>query len=68
MPIPVLSQESPNLAIVDWCLIVQQLTGKFCKNCSLCDKSTKFSMAIDLSVTNDFKMGATSKLFVWAQF
>ena len=45
-------------------ILVQQLTGKFCKNCSLCDKSTKFSMAIDLSATNDFKMGATSKLFV----
>ena len=24
MPIPVLSQESPNLAIVDWCLIATQ--------------------------------------------
>ena len=24
MPIPILSQESPNLAIVDWCLIATQ--------------------------------------------
>ena len=28
-------------------LIVQQLSDKFCENCSLCDKSTKFCITKD---------------------
>ena len=45
---------------VPYAYVVQQVTNKFCRNRSLCDKSTKFYVAIEKNIINDFMMGAMS--------